>query len=90
MPESVIKESWSKLAKALCGHWNVVAVDLHNGTVAIRPRHVDNGDSRPTLGVVPCLQSLIRLRGGKVAQLYDGIWRPSALVIMSYPYDLVG
>ena len=30
MPESRVKESWTKLANALCGQWNVVAVDLQN------------------------------------------------------------
>ena len=28
--EEVVKQSWSKLAKALCPHWNVIAADLQN------------------------------------------------------------
>jgi endoglucanase len=30
IPESVLLQQWTKLADALCGQWNVVAVDLHH------------------------------------------------------------
>ena len=28
--EARLRQSWTKLSRALCGQWNVVAVDLHN------------------------------------------------------------
>ena len=47
IPESVLLQQWTKLADALCGQWNVVAVDLHHEPHKATNTHL----GRPVLSV---------------------------------------
>lgn len=48
-PESKVKESWSKVARTLCGEWNIIAADLQNEVMCSDPALIGSFDIPHTL-----------------------------------------
>ena len=102
VPESRVKESWTKLAEELCGDWNVVGVDLYN-----EPHKATWGQGLATtrwdlaakrLGdhvLSKCPRWLILVEGIAVGAPEDGgqsrgyWWGENLVGVRSHPIDLV-